>query len=111
MERSIQMIVGLIIILLLVLFLPFTKLVESNLEVFLFIMGVASVIVSQTFTTDLLADALVSPINITLAVLAAGLLFRWFQNSIEQAVVEVSEAMTFRLFMGLFFRSEERRVW
>lgn len=102
MERSIIMIIGLIVILLLVLFLPFTKLVESNLEVFLFIMGVASVIVSQTFTTELLTDALLSPINITLAVLVAGLLFRWFQNTIEQAVLKISEAMPFRLFMGLF---------
>src|SRR5699024_12873081 len=73
-----------------------------NLEVFLFIMGVASVIVSQTFTTELLTDALLSPINITLAVLVAGLLFRWFQNTIEQAVLKISEAMPFRLFMGLF---------
>ncbi len=34
------MIIGLTIILLLVLFLPFTKIVERNLEVFLFIMGI-----------------------------------------------------------------------
>lgn len=38
------MIIGLTIILVLVLFLPFTKIVERNLEVFLFIMGVASVL-------------------------------------------------------------------
>src|SRR5699024_9477143 len=50
----------------------------------------------------LLTDALLSPINITLAVLVAGLLFRWFQNTIEQAVLKISEAMPFRLFMGLF---------
>src|SRR5699024_3893125 len=97
MERSIIMIIGLIVILL----LPFTKLVESNLEVFLFIMGVASVIVSQTFTTELLTGALLSPINITLAVLVAGLLFRWFQSTIEQAVLKISDAMPFRCFMGL----------
>ena len=37
------MLIGLSIILLLVLFLPFTHFVEKNLEVFLFIMGIAAV--------------------------------------------------------------------
>lgn|SRR5699024_769025 len=80
------MIVGLIIILLLVLFLPFTKIVEKNLEVFLFIMGVASVLVSQVLDWDLIKDALSEPIYITLAVLLAGLLFRWFQTPIENGI-------------------------
>jgi len=96
------MIIGLIIILLLVLFLPFTKLVERNLEVFLFIMGVASVIVSQVLDWDLIVEAVTHPINITLAVLVAGLLFKWFQDPIEKGVLTVSEAMPFRLFIALF---------
>lgn len=96
------MIIGLIIILLLVLLLPFTKLVEKNLEVFLFIMGVASVLVSQTFNMELLKEALVHPINITIAVLVAGLLFRWFQSPIENTVLAISKAMPFRLFIALF---------
>src|SRR5699024_9427066 len=96
------MIIGLIIILLFVLFLPFTKFVERNLEVFLFIMGVASVIVSQVFTRDLLIEALTHPINITIAVLVAGLLFKWFQKPVEKAIITISQAMTFRLFTALF---------
>src|SRR5690625_1218237 len=96
------MIIGLIIILLLVLFLPFTKLVERNLEVFLFIMGVASVIVSQVLDWDLIVEAVTHPINITLAVLVAGLLLKWFQDPIEKGVLTVSEAMPFRLFIALF---------
>lgn len=96
------MIIGLIIILLLVLMLPFTKVVERNLEVFLFIMGVASIIVSQVFSKELLIEALTHPINITLAVLVAGLLFRWFQAPIEKAVLGISKAMPFRLFIALF---------
>jgi len=96
------MIIGLIIILLFVLFLPFTKFVEKNLEVFLFIMGVASVIVSQVFTKDLLIEALTHPINITIAVLVAGLLFRWFQGPIENAIMGIKQAMPFRLFIALF---------
>ncbi len=96
------MIIGLIIILILVLILPFTKLVERNLEVFLFIMGVASIIVSQVFTWDLLKEALIHPINITIAVLIAGLLFKWFQGPIEKGVSGLSNAMPYRLFIALF---------
>lgn len=96
------MIAGLIIILLLVLFLPFTKTVGRNLEVFLFIMGVASVLVSQVLSTDLIIEALREPIYITLAVLVAGLLFKWFQGPLERGVLTVSEAMPFPLFIALF---------
>lgn len=96
------MIIGLTIILILVLILPFTKLVERNLEVFLFIMGVLSVFVSQMWSWDLVKEALIHPINITLAVLVAGLLFRWFQNPIEKGVIGISRAMPFPLFIGLF---------
>lgn len=96
------MIIGLIIILILVLFLPFTKLVERNLEVFLFIMGILSVIVSQVFSMDLLKEALTHPINITLAVLVAGLLFRWFQGPLEKGILGMSRAIPYRLFIALF---------
>ena len=96
------MITGLIIILLLVLVLPFTSFVEKNLEVFLFIMGIASVIVSQVFSKELLMKGLMDPINITLAVLVAGLLFRWFQGPIESAVIGIRKAMPLRLFVALF---------
>lgn len=96
------MIIGLTIILILVLFLPFTKFVERNLEVFLFIMGIASVLVSQVLDWELLKEALIHPINITLAVLIAGLLFRWFQKPIEKGVLGISNAMPYRLFIALF---------
>ncbi|WP_077328779.1 DUF1646 family protein [Virgibacillus siamensis] len=96
------MITGLMIILLLVLFLPFTKVVEKNLEVFLFIMGIASVLVSQVLDWELTKEALVHPINITLAVLIAGLLFRWFQGPIEKGILGISKAMPYRLFIALF---------
>ena len=96
------MIIGLTIILILVLILPFTKLVERNLEVFLFIMGVASILVSQVLSWDLLSEALIHPINITIAVLAAGLLFKWFQGPIEKGVLGLSRAMPYRLFIALF---------
>lgn len=96
------MIIGLIIILLLVLFLPFTRLVEHNLEVFLFIMGVAAMTVSQAWSGEIVKEALVHPINITIAVLIAGLLFRWFKKPIENGTLGISKAIPYRLFIALF---------
>ncbi|MBO1003938.1 DUF1646 family protein [Pseudogracilibacillus auburnensis] len=96
------MILGLTIILILVLFLPFTvKIVEKNLEVFLFIMGIAAAIISQKLDRDLIFSALEDPIHITLAVLIAGLLFRWLQEPMEKGILGLSKAMPFRLFLAL----------
>ncbi|MDH5162448.1 DUF1646 family protein [Heyndrickxia oleronia] len=96
------MIIGLSIILLLVLILPFTKFVERNLEIFLFIMGILAVIVSQVYSWSLVKEAIIHPINITLAVLIAGLVFRWFQRPIEKGILWISSVMPYRLFIALF---------
>lgn len=95
------MIIGLIIILLLVLFLPFHRFVGRNLESFLFIMGFLSVLVSQVLEFNLIKDALTTPIHITLAVFVAGLLFRWFQKPIELGILKLSYAIPYRLFISL----------
>lgn len=96
------MIIGLLIILLLVLFLPFSvKYVEHNLEVFLFIMGIAAAIVSGVLDMSLFIKALEDPIKITLAVLVAGLLFKWLQTPLEKGILGISNAMPFRLFTAL----------
>lgn len=97
-----MMIIGLTIILILVLFLPFTiGLVERNLEIFLFIMGLAAAIISGVLDLPLLTKALKDPINITIAVLLAGLLFRWFENPITKGIDATSKAMPYRLFIAL----------
>lgn len=96
------MILGLTIILILVLFLPFTvHAVEKNLEAFLFIMGLLAAMISQVLTGALFTKALVDPIHITLAVLIAGLLFKWFQTSIENGILGMSRAIPSRLFLAL----------
>ena len=96
------MTVGLIIILLLVLFLPFfVKPVEQNLEVFLFIMGLLAAIVAGVLNWELFTHALKDPINITLAVLIAGLLFKWLKNPIEKGILKISQAMNIRLFIAI----------
>lgn len=96
------MIFGLLVILILVLFLPFTvKRVEHNLEVFLFIMGIAAASISGMMNVHLIGKALVDPINITLAVLIAGLLCKWAQGPLERSILSLSKALTPRIFLAL----------
>jgi predicted cation transporter len=93
---------GLIIILLLVLLLPFfVKVVERNLEPFLFIMGLMAAIVSGVLNWELFVHALEDPIFITLAVLIAGLLFKWLKTPIESGILKVSQKMSIRLFLAI----------
>lgn len=96
------MIIGLFIILILVLFLPFTvKKVEHNLEAFLFVMGIAAATISGMMNGELIVKALKDPINITLAVLIAGLLTKWLQTQIETSIQTMSRALTPRVFFAL----------
>jgi len=96
------MIIGLTIILILVLFLPFTvKKVEHNLEAFLFIMGILAAYISGMMNAELWLKALEDPIHITIAVLVAGLLFKWFQSPIERAISSLSRIIPYRVFLAL----------
>lgn len=96
------MIIGLVIILALVLFLPFfVKKVEHNLEIFLFVMGIAAVLISGVFSKDLLIHALKDPITITIAVFVAGLLFKWLDAPLERGVAAMSRVVPMRIFLAL----------
>ncbi|PIC82885.1 DUF1646 family protein [Sporosarcina sp. P1] len=96
------MVVGLLIILGLVLFLPFTILrIERNLELFLFVMGCAAAFVSGVLQWELWNKAIRDPLHITLAVLIAGIVFRWIRHPFEKAVVSGSKVIPFRLFLAL----------
>lgn len=96
------MILGLTIILIMVLFLPFTiRIVEHNLEMFLFIMGLLAVIVSGVLNKDLIVKALEDPLHITLAVIIAGLVFRWLQKPLKNSIISMSKAIPFQLFLAL----------
>lgn len=96
------MIIGLTIILILVLFLPFTvKAVERNLEAFLFIMGILAAYISGMMNAELWIKALEDPINITIAVLVAGLLFKWFQSPIEKSISSLSRIIPYRVFLAI----------
>jgi predicted cation transporter len=94
--------IGLIVILFLVLFLPFSvKKVEHNLEIFLFIMGIAAALISGMMNLDLIEKALVDPIKITLAVLIAGLICKWGQVQLEKGILTLSRVLTPRIFFAL----------
>lgn len=93
--------IGLFIILILVLFLPFTvKKVEENLEPFLFIMGFAAAIISGVLDKELLIKALEDPIMITAAVLIASLLFKWFKEPLERGILFASKKVPFPVFIA-----------
>ena len=94
--------IGLVIILVLVLLLPFSvKRVEHNLEIFLFIMGISAATVSGMMNGHLIEKALVDPINITIAVLVAGLVTKWAQSPLEKLILSLSRVLSPRIFLAL----------
>ncbi|HSU79700.1 MAG TPA: DUF1646 family protein, partial [Candidatus Angelobacter sp.] len=96
------MITGLILIFLLVLFLPLLlQVVERNLEVFLFLIGLLAASISGLMSRSLFVKASQEPIKIALAVFVAGLLFKWLKKPLERGIIGLSRRMPFRLFMGL----------
>ncbi|MDV6377161.1 DUF1646 family protein [Sporosarcina sp. GW1-11] len=96
------MVVGLLIILVLVLFLPFTvSPIERNLELFLFVMGCGAAFVSGVLDPELWMQAVRDPLHITLAVIVAGILFRWLRKPFEKTVLSGSRIIPFRLFLAL----------
>lgn len=81
------MIISLTIVLLLVFILPFTvKKVEEELEIFLFVMGVAAALISHKMNLALIGEAAVEPVKITIAVFIAGALFFLFHENVTRFV-------------------------
>jgi predicted cation transporter len=76
---------GLAAVMGIVLFAPFMhKKIEEELEMFLFIMGIFAVSISRLWSWHLVRDSLVIPIEISIAVLAAGLGFRVLRPKIRR---------------------------
>lgn len=64
-------------------------------------MGLLAAIVSGVFDKELFILALEDPINIALAVLIAGLVFKWLKKPIENGVLKVVQSMNTRVFLAL----------
>jgi len=97
---------GLATIIVLVLALPFlVHKVEKQLEIFLFVMGVAVVTIAGKWSGHLVVEALLDPIRlnhpIVEAVLGAGLLFRIFRDTIRRHVMGLERAVGQRCFLFL----------
>lgn len=96
------MLAGLILILFLVLTLPFfVKVVERNLEPFLFIMGLAATIISGVLNKNLIHHILTNHLMymITGAVLLFGLLFAVFQNQVCKWIEKVLHLIPLKFFV------------
>src|SRR6185503_6009248 len=82
--------IALSFIFLIVLVGPFlNKKIESNLEAFLFVMGIVSATVSSAWSAEVIHEGFIAPINITLAVLGAGVLFHYLRKYIDHAMRRV----------------------
>lgn len=82
--------VGLSLIFSIVLVGPFfNKWIESNLELFLFVMGAISATLSNAWSSEVVHEGLVAPISITLAVLGAGVLFHYVRWTIDRGMRRV----------------------
>ena len=103
-----MLLLGLIIIILLVLFLPVTiHWVEKNIELFLMAMGVLAVTMSHfwgpapAWTCQLVTEALNEPIKITIAVFVVGLLIHFFNDPLTRAISRTEKTIGDRCFSFL----------
>lgn len=97
--------ISLILIVLLVLILPLSvHVIERNLEVFLFFMGVLAVSFSHfwggepVWTAKLIIEVIEEPVMITLAVLCFGALIFYFKKPVTAAVVRLERKLGSKLF-------------
>jgi len=94
------------LIFLAVLLGPFlNRKIEGNLEAFLFFMGLVSSTVSGTWTGELVHEGFIAPVNITLAVLSAGLLFHYLRRPIDSAMQTLLKRVSLAtiVFFGIVF--------
>ncbi|WP_348304766.1 DUF1646 family protein [Methanothrix sp.] len=96
--------IGLFAIFLLVLTLPFKiKVVEKNLEAFLFIMGATAVTITSKWGIDLITLAAEEPVEkgIVPAVLFAGLIFFYGKATINKAIRGLTNSVPLPVFVAM----------
>jgi predicted cation transporter len=85
-----MLMIGLSLIFVVVLVGPFlNKKVESNLEAFLFAMGLVSATMSNAWSAEVIHEGFVAPISITLVVLGAGVLFHYLRQYLDHLMRRV----------------------
>lgn len=112
-EPVLHIVLGLCLITLLVLLLPFiTKKVEENLEFFFLVMGAVAVTVSGLWSGDLVLEALKAPvvigavpIGIFQVVLVFGLLIHYFHSSFCRVILDTARKLGWRWFVFLLMLS------
>lgn len=79
--------------------------IEGNLEAFLFVMGLASATVAGAWDLHLVKEGFVAPVDITLAVLAAGLLFHYLRGYLDHVMRRVLVTVPLKavVFAGIVF--------
>ena len=109
-EPVLYMVVGLVVIALLVLVLPFkVKLVEKNLEPFFLVMGIIAVTISGLWNWELVKEALKAPvmigsipIGIFQVVLLFGILIYYFNKPFYSAIIYLASKLGPKIFIFLF---------
>jgi len=98
------MIISLFIILALIMVLPFTvKKVEHNLEYFLFIMGLAAIVVSGVMSKEFILHTLSNYLvyTITIAVIITGFLFIFFVDKLRKFINWIIGIIPLKIFVFL----------
>lgn len=98
------MVIGLIIILLLTLSLPFfIEKIEHNLEYFLFVMGISAAIIAKVMSVNFIVEKLQNPLiyMITAAVFFAGLLFKLLNPHLKRFIDFTLNHISLKLFVFL----------
>jgi predicted cation transporter len=75
--------------------------VEEQLEIFLFVMGVAAVTISRQWEMPLVVEALVEPVRITIAVFIAGVIFRYLQAPLAHNINRIEKKLGLKFFVFL----------
>jgi predicted cation transporter len=112
-EPNLLIVLGLIIILVLVLILPFrVKKIEENLEPFFLVMGIIAVTISNLWSIDLIIEAIEAPVKISevygipigifQVVLIVGLIIHYYNKPIYSALVTLMKKIGVRTFALIF---------
>ena len=102
MDFGIGEIIGLFIILLVIFILPFLiKKIEEELEIFLFVIGIIAVTITQQWSLGLISDACIEPIIITIAVFIAGVVFKFLQEPLARNVNRLVNKIGLKSFIFL----------